>query len=241
MHTVLQAIFRRRALAIGGAVVAALMIVGAIVGAIYVFGAGGGNSATSAHGTVTVPTLTASADTTVFAIDSSSSKATFTIDEILFGKPNTVVGETNQVAGQIAINTKDPSQSRLGEIKVDVSALTTDNPLRNQTLRGRILETDDPSNQYATFVAQSISGLPSSVAVGQEVSFKITGALTVHGVTKAATFDATVKVVSEKQITGQAQTTVKYSDFNIAVPDVPSVTGLGDTVKLAIDFTANAG
>jgi len=237
---VLQAIFRRRTLAIGGAIVAAVVIVVAIVGAIYVFGAGGNTSAKTGDGTVTVPTLTASGDTTVFTIDSSSSKATFTIDEILFGKPNTVVGATSQVAGQIAINTKDPSQSKIGEIKVDVSTLTTDNPLRNRTLQGRILETDDPSNQYATFVASSITGLPSSIAVGQEVSFKITGALTVHGVTKTVTFDATVKAVSEKQITGQAQTTVKYSDFNISVPDVPSVTGLGDTVKLAIDFTANA-
>ena len=237
----LQALFRRRTLAIAGAIVAVVVIVGAIAASIYVFGAGGANQANTGGGTVTVPTLTASADTTIFTIDSSSSKATFTIDEILFGKPNTVVGETNQIAGQIAINTKDPSQSKIGEIKVDVSTLTTDNPLRNQTLRGRILETDDPSNQYATFVASSISGLPSSIAVGQEVPFKITGALTVHGVTKTVTFDATVKAVSDKQITGQAQTTVKYSDFNISVPDVPSVTGLGDTVTLAIDFTANAG
>jgi polyisoprenoid-binding protein YceI len=238
---VLQALVRRRTLAIGGAVIVAVVIVCAIAGAIYVFGAGGNNPAKTGDGTVTVPTLTASGDTTIFAIDSSSSKASFTIDEILFGKPNTVVGATDQVAGQIAINTKDPSQSKIGEIKVDVSTLTTDNPLRNRTLQGRILETDDPSNQYAAFVASSISGLPSSIAVGQEVSFKITGTLTVHGVTKTETFDATVKVVSEKQLTGQAQTTVKYSDFNISVPDVPSVTGLGETVKLAIDFTANAG
>ena len=237
----LQALFRRRALAIAASVVAALVIVGAVIGAIYVFGAGNRNPTKTGGGAVTVPTLTASGDTTIFAIDSSSSQAIFTIDEILFGKPNTVVGQTSQVAGQIAINTKDPSQSKIGEIKVDVSALTTDNPLRNQTLRGRILETDDPSNQYATFVASSISGLPSSIAVGQEVPFKITGALTVHGVTKTVTFDATVKAVSDKQITGQAQTTVKYSDFHIAVPDVPSVTGLGDTVTLAIAFTANAG
>lgn len=237
----LQALFRRRTFAIAASIVAALVIVGAIVGAIYVFGAGARNPAATGGGTVTAPTLTASGDTTIFAIDSSSSQATFTIDEILFGKPNTVVGQTSQVAGQIAINTKDPSQSKIGEIKVDVSALTTDDPLRNQTLRGRILETDDPSNQFATFVASSLSGLSSGITVGQEVSFKITGALTVHGVTKSVTFDATVKVVSDKQITGTAQTTVKYSDFNISVPDLPSVTGLGDTVTLAIDFTANAG
>jgi polyisoprenoid-binding protein YceI len=124
---------------------------------------------------------------------------------------------------------------------VDVSTLVTDNPLRNRTLQGRILETDQPANQYATFIATSISGLPSSVAVGQQVSFKITGDLTIHQVTKPATFDAKVTLVSDRQLTGQAQTTVKYSDYGITVPDVPSVTGLGDTVTLAITFTANVG
>jgi polyisoprenoid-binding protein YceI len=191
---------------------------------------------------VTVPTLASSSGSgsTVFMLDSSSSKATFTIDEVLFGSPNTVIGQTNQVAGQILVNQQNPSQSQLGEIKVDLSTLVTDNDLRNHTLQGRILETGQSGNRYATFVAQSITGLPSSIAVGQQVSFKITGALKVHGVTKTVTFDAQVKEVSAKQLTGQAQTTVKYSDFNISIPNVPSVSSVGESVKLAITFIANA-
>jgi polyisoprenoid-binding protein YceI len=229
---------RPRTIAVSVAAIAVVLIVGAIVASIYVFGAGG--RTTTARSTVTVPTLIPTSGDTVYTIGASSSKATFTIDEVLFGKPNTVVGETNQVAGQILVNQSDPSKSQLGEIKIDISTLVTDNDLRNRTLRGRILETDTPANQYATFVARSISGLPSSIAVGQQVSFKITGDLTVHQVTKSVTFDAQVTLASAKQLTGQAETTVKYSDFNIAVPDVPSVTGLGDTVKLALTFTANA-
>ena len=225
------------ALALGGLALA--LIVGAIVASIYVFGAGG-NKPNTANGTVTVPTLVPNSDTTLFTLDSSSSKVTFTIGEILFGQPNTVVGETNQVAGQILVNQTDPSQSTVGEIKIDVSTLATDNDLRNRTLRGRILQTDDPANQYATFVAKSISGLPSSIAVGQTASFKITGDLTIHQVTKTVIFDTQVTVVSEKQLTGKAQATVKYSDFNIAIPNVPSVSGVDDTVKLGLDFTANA-
>jgi len=230
---------RSRAIAIGLAAIAAVVVVVAIVASIYIFGAGGKTGASS--GTVTVPTLVPTDGATLFTIDSSSSKATFTIDEVLFGNPNTVVGETDKVAGQILVNAQDPSKSQVGEIKIDVSTLVTDNDLRNRTLQGRILETDTAANQYATFVAKSITGLPESVAVGQQVSFKITGDLTIHQVTKSVTFDATVTAVSDKQITGTASTTVKYSDFDISVPDVPSVTGLGDTVKLALDFTANAG
>jgi polyisoprenoid-binding protein YceI len=231
---------RPRAVVVGVAAIAAAVIVVAIVASIYIFGAGGAKTGATS-GTVTVPTLAPTDGATLFTIDSSSSKATFTINEVLFGNPNTVVGETDKVAGQILVNAQDPSKSQVGEIKIDVSTLVTDNDLRNRTLQGRILQTDTAANQYATFVAKSITGLPESIAVGQQVSFKITGDLTIHQVTKTVTFDATVKVVSDKQITGTASTTVKYSDFGISVPDVPSVTGLGDTVKLALDFTANAG
>ena len=230
---------RPRAVVVGLAAIAAAVIVVAIVASIYIFGAGGAKTG-AASGTVTVPTLAPTNGATLFTIDSSSSKATFTIDEVLFGNPNTVVGETDKVAGQFLVNAQDPSKSQVGEIKIDVSTLVTDNDLRNRTLQGRILQTDTAANQYATFVAKSITGLPESIAVGQQVSFKITGDLTIHQVTKTVTFDATVKVVSDKQITGTASTTVKYSDFGISIPDVPSVTGVGDTVKLALTFTANA-
>lgn len=239
-NVVRQLLLRPRTFVVSIAVIAAVLIVGAIAASIYIFGAGGGNPAT-AHGTVTVPTLAPTdGNSVVFTIDGSSSKATFTIVEVLFGKPNTVVGATNQVAGQILVNQQDPSKSQLGEIKVDLSALITDNPLRTRTLQGRILETDTPANQYGTFVAKSITGLPSSIAAGQQVSFKITGDLTIHQVTKTVTFDAKVTMVSAHQLTGQAQATVKYGDFNIAIPDVPSVTGVGDTVILTLTFTANA-
>lgn len=39
-------------------------------------------------------------------------------------------------------------------------------------------------------------------------------------------------------LTGLAQATVRYADFGVAIPDVPSVTGVGDTVKLTLSFTA---
>jgi polyisoprenoid-binding protein YceI len=235
-----ETLMRPRTFIVGFALLAVAVIVGGIVGAIYIFGAGGTKTG-AASGTVTVPTLVPTDGATLFTIDGSASKATFTIDELLFGNPNTVVGETNKVAGQILVNAQDPSKSQLGEIKINVSTLVTDNDLRNRTLQGRILETDTPANQYATFVAKSITGLPESITVGQQVSFKLTGDLTIHQVTKTVTFDAKVTVVSEKQITGTASTSVKYSDFGISIPDVPSVTSVGDTVKLALGFTANAG
>jgi polyisoprenoid-binding protein YceI len=218
-----------------------LVVVAAIVAVFALFGGiGGAGSPKAASGTVTAPTLAPTKNGTVFTIDPSGSQATFTIHEVLFGQSNTVIGKTSQVAGQILVNGQDPSQSQLGQIKVDLSALATDNDLRNRTLQNRILETTDPSNQYAIFVATSLKGLPSSIAAGQPVSFSIVGNLTMHGVTRPVTFAAQVTEQSATKLTGQAQSTVRYADFGIAIPDVPSVTGVGDTVVLALTFTANA-
>jgi polyisoprenoid-binding protein YceI len=234
-----QLLSRPRNLAVGLTILAAVLIVAAIGASVYIFGGGGGVAAKTS-GTVTAPTLVPTGSSKVFTIDGSSSKATFTIHEVLFGRPNTVVGTTNAVAGQILIDPDESSKTQIGEIKVDLTSLVTDNDLRNHTIQGRILETGNPANQFATFVASSITGLPSSITVGDTLAFKITGALTIHSVTKTVTFDAQVTVASATQLTGQAQITVKYSDFNIAVPDLPSVTGLSDTVTLALNFTANA-
>lgn len=212
------------------------VVVVMIAGAVYVFGGGGPHTSTP----ISVPTLAASEGGTIFTLDPSASEATFTIDEILFGRPNTVVGKTSAVAGQIRVNRDHPAQSQVGEIKVDVSTLVTDNDLRNHTLQGRILETGDPANQYATFTPKSLSGLPTAVTIGQPFSFKITGDLTIHQMTRAVTFDMTVTPKSETEITGQAKTMVKYQDFGIFIPDVPSVTGVSDSVGLALSFTARA-
>ena len=159
---------------------------------------------------------------------------------MLLGNPNTVVGKTNQVAGQILVDKSDVSKSQVGVIKVDLSTMQTDNNLRNRTLQGRIFETSDPSNQFATFTPKTLTGLPATVAVGQTVSFTIVGDLALHGVTRTEMFAAQVTAQSATVLTGQAQTTMKYEDFNLAIPDVPSVTGVTDNVTLAITFTARA-
>jgi polyisoprenoid-binding protein YceI len=221
-----------------GVGIAVVLVVVFAAGAFYLFG---GNSGANGKGAPSsAPTLAPSKDATILTIDPSSSQATFTIDEVLFGKPNTVVGKTNSITGQLQVNLKDPSQSQVGQIRVDLSTLATDNNLRNRTLQSRILETDQQANQYAVFVPRSLKGLPSTISLGQPVSFQITGDLTIHQVTRSVTFDAKVTLAGSTTLTGQAQTTVSYKDFNLAIPNVPSVTGVSETVQLALTFTAKA-
>ena len=218
---------------------AAVALVAVVAGGIYVFGGG-----TAPKRVVTAPTLPPStnADTITFTIDPTASAATFTINEVHFGQPTVVVGKTNHVAGQIQINKTDPSQTKVGQIKVDVSTLATDISQRDDETQSHILETAKPGNQFATFTTTSISGLPASFTAGQAVALKLTGDLTIHSVTKTKTFDATVTGVSDKLLTGEAHLTVSYSEFGITIPRLPfSVASVEPSVVLAITFTARAG
>lgn len=58
--------------------------------------------------------------------------------------------------------------------------------------------------------------------------------------TRSVTFTAAATLASATQLTGHAQATVRYSDFNLAISNVPSVTGMSDMTTLALAFTAKA-
>lgn len=172
----------------------------------------------------------------LFEIVPEKSEARFLIDEVLRGQPVTVVGVTNQVAGQIEINPTDPSTSRLGVIQVNARALATDNNLRNRAIKNFILQTDQ--YEFVTFTPTEITGLPAAGTVGESYTFQLVGDLTIRNVTRPVTFDVTVRPVSTTQLEGTAATTVLYRDFELAIPDSPQVDTVADEVRLELSFVA---
>lgn len=180
----------------------------------------------------------AQAERALFRIVPEQSEVRFNIDEVLRGQPITVVGRTNQVAGDIIVDFASPQLTQVGTVRVNVRTLTTPEEFRNQALRARILQSAQAQYEFSEFVPSALSGLPLSVAVGDTFTFQITGDLTVRDVTNTVTFDATVTVVSEDRIEGLAQVTVLYRDFNLRIPDVSFVTGISDEVLLEIQFVA---
>ncbi len=179
-----------------------------------------------------------SAANTVYTIDQASSKATFTIEEVLNGAPKTVVGTTDQVAGEIAVNATAPSTAQIGTIQINARTLTTDSDQRNNAIKNMILKTN--ANEYITFVPTAVTGLPTSATVGQSYSFQVVGQLTVAGQTREATFAVTTTPTTDGKLQGNATTTIKHADWGISIPQVPFVTGVQDTVTLALDFVATA-
>jgi polyisoprenoid-binding protein YceI len=175
----------------------------------------------------------------LFEISQDSSEVRFELDEDLRGVRTTVIGNTNQVAGQIAFDPADLATVQVGIIQVNARTLVTDNSFRNRAMQNEILDTG--SYEFITFTPTAVEGLPESVAVGEAVTFTIVGELTIRDVTRPATFTVTATLVSETELAGSAGTTVLRGDYDLQIPSVPHVANVEDEVGLTIEFVANAG
>ena len=193
---------------------------------------------TAAPGTAASQPAGAASGLTVYQIVPEQSKVSFTISEELNGSPNTVIGTTTLVAGQVALNPQDLSQTQVGAIQVDARGLATDSNRRNGAIRNFILNTNQ--YEYITFTPKTITALTGAGQASKPYTFQITGDLTIRDVTKSVTFDVTAQGTSQTQISGTAKATVNRADYNLTIPSVPSVANVGEQVVLQIDFVANS-
>jgi len=175
---------------------------------------------------------------TVFEIEPEESEARFVIDEVLRGSPKTVVGTTDQVAGQIAVDLTNPDTAQIGTIRINARTFATDSTQRDRAIQSQILQTDQ--HEYISFTPTELVGLPDSVNPGEALTVQIVGDLTIRGVTREATFDAIVTPQSASRLAGTAMTTIRYADWGISIPQVPAVAGVSDQVQLQLDFVATA-
>jgi polyisoprenoid-binding protein YceI len=222
-----------RVVAIALAVVVALIAVGTYA----IFKPAPQASAPIESVALTAPTTATDVATTRrFEIQPGESQARFVIDEVLQGSPKTVVGSTNQVAGQIALDPTDLDTAQVGTILINARTIATDSEQRNRMIQNRILETSQ--HEYISFQPKQLVGLPDGAAAGQAVPIKIVGDLTIKGITHEVTFDATVTPTSADRLQGSAATTIRYADWGISIPRVPMVAGVADQAQLQLDFVA---
>jgi polyisoprenoid-binding protein YceI len=189
---------------------------------------------------LTVPSVgQADSSAQTFTIDPSSSEAKFTIDEVLHGNPKTVVGTTDQVAGQASLDIADPSTLKIGTIEINARTFATDENQRNNAIRRFILSTDQ--YEFIDFAPTQIDGLPTSIDAGTPFSFTVTGDLTVKDTTNPVTFDVSVTLVSQNRIEGTATAKITRSEFGVTIPSVPFVANVSDGIGLELDFVATSG
>ncbi len=185
-----------------------------------------------------VPAEVSISEPVVFTIDSAASEVRFQLDEDLRGERKTVVGTTDQVAGQLSIDLTDLSQTQVGIIQINARTLTTDNNFRNRAIQNEILDTGD--YEFITFTPTGVEGLPAVATVGEAITFSLVGDLTIRDVTLPATFTVEATALSETQITGTATAVVNRADFGLQIPSVPNVANVEEEVQLYIAFTANS-
>ena len=174
----------------------------------------------------------------VYQISQAESQVRFELDEDLRGQRQSVVGVTNQVAGEIAIDLSDLSTAQVGVLQINARTLATDNNFRNRAIQNEILETG--SYEFITFTPTAINGLPAVATVGEAITFTIDGDLTIREVTQPVTFTVVATPVTESQLAGTASAVIVRTDYNLAIPSVPNVANVEEEVELYIEFVANA-
>jgi len=172
----------------------------------------------------------------VFSIVQAESEVRFTLGELLSGVPTTVVGATDQVAGEIAIDPENPASTNVGVIQVNARTFATDSNFRNRAINNSILETG--RFEYVTFTPLEIANFPENPSIGEALEFQISGDLTVRDFTNPVTFDVVVSAVSENRLEGSASATIARADFGLQIPEVPRVADVDEEVLLEIDFVA---
>lgn len=172
----------------------------------------------------------------VFVIDPAQSEVRYIIDEVLRDAPNTVIGRSQGLQGEIRVDTGDPTASTLGVFRIQADSFRTDSSLRDNATRSFILE----SSAYPeiVFVPTVIEGLPGQAVVGETVALRISGDLTIRGLTRPVTFEAQVTAISPDRLEASARATILRSDFELRIPSVPSVASVEQQVRLEFDLVA---
>lgn len=186
-----------------------------------------------------VPTSTTAPDgPKTFVVVPGETTARFRIEERLRNRPNTVVGKTNGVSGEITVDPREPGGAVVGPIVIDAGDFATDNEFRDSSIRGLILES--AAFPAITFVPTAIVGLPEAVEVGDRLAFDVTGDLTIRHVTRSETFRVVLEVVAADRVEGEAEATIRRADYELSIPSVEGVAEVGDEVELSLKFTALA-
>jgi polyisoprenoid-binding protein YceI len=176
-------------------------------------------------------------DAVKLVLDPSSSEAKYHARETLVGRtlPSAAVGTSKGVSGTIVLGIDGSVRADQSEIKVDLTRLQSDESRRDNWIKNDTIQTRRFPN--ATFVPRETQGLAAPLPTSGEATFQLVGDLTVHGVTKPATWQVTAQFL-DNSVKGNATTNVKITDFAMTPPRVGPVLSIEDALTLELAFTA---
>ncbi|ESQ74228.1 YceI family protein [Asticcacaulis sp. AC402] len=179
-----------------------------------------------ALGLATAPAFAAE----TYKLDAGHTEVVFGWTHLGFSKPT---GKFANAVGSITLDQADPSKSSVS-VSFDISGLNTGVAALDTHLKGADFF-DAAKFPTATFKSTAVQVTSAKTA-------KVTGDLTIHGVTKSVTLDVALNGMGEhpmkkKKAAGfQATGTIKRSDFGVGAY-VPAVS---DEIKLEITAEAIA-
>jgi polyisoprenoid-binding protein YceI len=157
-------------------------------------------------------------------------KARYKVREQLAGInfPSDAVGTTESVTGTIVVNPDGSIDAARSKLTLDLKTLKSDQQMRDGFIQSRTLETE----KFPTieFVPRRAVGLPVPLPAGMLI-----GDLTLHGVTKEATWNV-VATFGNDQVAGRATTTLQFGTFNMTKPTLARLMSVEDKIELEIEF-----
>ncbi len=180
----------------------------------------------------------AAGDLVVYKIVPGESKAEYQVGETFFSQNNRfnlAVGVTPVVNGEITLDMANPQNAQVGVVTVDISRLQSDSGRRDGIIRDRWLESS--TYPVATFTPTKIEGLPTAYNMGDEITFQITGDLTVRQATLPVTFEVKARLLNN-ELSGTAETTVSLGDFGVGPIEIAGMLKTEDTARLVLNFVA---
>lgn len=127
----------------------------------------------------------------------------------------TVNFAVKSVKGSWQLNAADASQNK-AEGTVDLNALDSGNGQRDNHIKGNdYLQV--ANHPQAVFTVKSFEQLPQEWKEGQAAPFKMTGTLSLRGMTKEVTFDSKAQY-DQGQLKVEGSTVVTFADFGMKNP-----------------------
>jgi polyisoprenoid-binding protein YceI len=184
-------------------------------------------------------TTISSSELRAFKIDTSSSAAWYEAQFQVAGQsvPGMVKGITGDVSGEFLLTSDNQPVIMSMKVIVDLRTLDSGSPERDSHVRNDTLEVN--KYPYAIFTVTDARVLQGSYPEGQNVTFKLKGDLTLHGVTHPASFDMQGQLVNNT-ITGFATTLIHLQDYKMRTPITTAVVpvAVSKNITLTLQFTA---
>ena len=173
---------------------------------------------------------------TRFVPAAEGNEARYRVREQLVGFdfPNDAIGRTSKVDGSILIGADGKLVRDSSRFTIDLRTLASDQDRRDNFIRRNTIKTDSFPN--AVFVPASAEGLPATLPATGEMTFTLSGDLTVHGVTRPTTWQVKATRIASGAVTGTATTEFKFGDFGMTIPKVARVMSVDDKIILEYDF-----